>query len=136
MNCPRCGTPNPEGGDTCVNCGNDLGSTTTSTPPYTQPVVQQQYPQFGTAPAAIPNYLAQSILVTLCCCLPTGIPAIVFAAQVNSKLLAGDIQGAMRASNNAKTWCWVSFGLGLALTVVQLILIGLGMGGAFISAGS
>src|SRR5882672_10526815 len=27
----------------------------------------------------VPNYLVQSILVTLCCCLPFGIAAIVFA---------------------------------------------------------
>src|SRR5438093_12052328 len=32
---------------------------------------------------AVPNYLIQAILVTLCCCLPFGIPAIVYAAQVN-----------------------------------------------------
>ena len=64
-------------------------------------------------PRPIPNYLVQSILCTLCCCLPLGIVAIVYAAQVNSKLAAGDHHGALDASQNARTWCWVAFALGL-----------------------
>jgi hypothetical protein len=72
--------------------------------------------------AKIPNYLVQAILVTLCCCLPGGIAAIVYAAQVNSKQAAGDIAGAQDSSHKAKMWCWISLGVGL---VVNLIVIGL-----------
>jgi len=60
-----------------------------------------------------PNYLVPSILVTLCCCLILGIVAIVYAAQVDSKWNAGDFAGAYQASDNAKKWCWIAFGLGL-----------------------
>ncbi len=70
-------------------------------------------PVMPTAPAPrpqIPNYLAQSILVTLFCCLPFGIVSIVYAAQVNSKLQAGDVTGAQESSRKAKTWCWLSVG--------------------------
>lgn len=79
----------------------------------------------------IPNYLVQSILVTLCCCLPFGIAAIVYAAQVNSKLAAGDLAGAQDSSNKAKMWCWIAFGLGLVLNliVVALQIIGLAASG-------
>src|SRR5262245_21143379 len=56
-----------------------------------------------------PNYLPQASLVTLFCCLIPGIVAIVNAAQVNSKLVAGDYEGAQRASDLAKVWCWISF---------------------------
>ena len=35
-------------------------------------------------PTKIDNWLWQSIVVTICCCLPLGIVGIVFAAQVNS----------------------------------------------------
>jgi hypothetical protein len=66
----------------------------------------------------IPNYLVQAILCTLCCCLPGGIAAIVYAAQVNTKQSAGDIQGAMTASANAKKWCWISFGVGIVLNLI------------------
>lgn len=69
----------------------------------------------------VPNYLVQSIIATACCCLPLGIVAIIYAAQVNSKVAAGDISGAMQASNNAKMWSWIAIGLGL---LGQLIYIG------------
>ena len=82
----------------------------------------------------VPNYLVQSILVTLFCCLPLGIVAIVFAAQVNSKLALGDFYGAQEASSKAKMWCWWSFGLGLGGVVIYfaiMMLIGLtGMAGS------
>ena len=65
----------------------------------------------------MPNYLVFAILATVFCCLPTGIPAIVYAAQVNNKLQVGNIAGAQADSRNAKMWCWISFGLGLAMLV-------------------
>ncbi|HEV7919880.1 MAG TPA: CD225/dispanin family protein [Thermoanaerobaculia bacterium] len=104
MYCTQCGSPRPDGATVCPACG--------------KPV-----PQFGMyAPAtpvgSIPNYLVQSILVTLCCCLPGGIVAIIFASQVNSKLLAGDMAGAEAASKNAKLWCWISFGVGIAAGII------------------
>jgi hypothetical protein len=75
----------------------------------------------------VPNYLVFAILATVLCCLPTGIPAIVFAAQVNGKLQAGDWAGAQAASKNAKIWCWVSFGLGLGLMAVYAVLLMVGV---------
>lgn len=65
-----------------------------------------------------PNYLVQSILVTLCCCLIGGIVAIVNAAQVNSKWAAGDYAGARKASDAAKLWCWLSFGIGIVTNLI------------------
>src|SRR5438046_3002438 len=44
-----------------------------------------------TAQPPIPNYLIQAILCTILCCPPFGIPAIVFAAQVNGRVARGDI---------------------------------------------
>jgi len=63
----------------------------------------------------IPNYMTQAILVTLCCCWPLGIVAIVKAARVNSAMARGDYEAAMQASADAKLWCWISFLLGLIL---------------------
>jgi len=73
---------------------------------------------------AVPNYLVQAILCTICCCLPFGIVAIVYAAQVNGKVAAGDMAGAEAASKNAKTWCWVAFGCGIAAWVISLAING------------
>ena len=50
------------------------------------------------------NHLVAAILTTLFCCLPFGIVSIVKSSQVNSKWQAGDYQGAIEASEEAKTW--------------------------------
>ncbi len=73
------------------------------------------------------NCLVWAILSTLCCCLPFGIVAIVYAAQVDGKYAAGDYQGAVDSANKAKTWCWVSFGIGfiggIAYFLLNVVLI-------------
>ena len=79
------------------------------------------------APANIPNYLIPAIL-SLVCCWPLSIVAIIFAAQVNGKVAAGDLQGAMDASKKAKLFSFIAIGLGLALGLIYLVLMVLGFG--------
>ncbi|HXJ40817.1 MAG TPA: CD225/dispanin family protein, partial [Bryobacteraceae bacterium] len=67
------------------------------------------------------TYLVPAILSTIFCCIPFGIIAIVFAAQVGSKLSAGDIPGAQKASGTARTWCWVAFLTGLIVSTLWLL---------------
>jgi hypothetical protein len=69
----------------------------------------------------IPNYLWQSIVVTIFCCWPLGIPAIVYAAKVDSLRAGGDINGAMDASSKAKMWCWIAAGAWLVIIVIYLL---------------
>ncbi|MCW1777221.1 CD225/dispanin family protein [Pantoea ananatis] len=70
-------------------------------------------------PGPVPNHLAWAIISTVlgfCLCCPaliTGIVAIVFSSKVNSLLNQGDLEGARRASNTAKTWCWVTTALAI-----------------------
>lgn len=108
MYCSSCGTQNDDKALKCSNCGR----------PLHEPVA----PPPGAPPVSVPNYLAQAILCTIFCCLPAGIAGIVYAAQVNSKLGAGDIAGAQAASRNAKIWCWASFGVGLAALIAGVLL--------------
>ncbi len=70
----------------------------------------------------VTNYLWQSIVVTVLCCLPLGIPAIVFAAKVNGLVAAGKIEEAQDASQKAKMWCWIALGCGLVAGIIQLVL--------------
>jgi hypothetical protein len=70
----------------------------------------------------IPNYLTQAILVTLCCCVPFGIVAIVNASKVNSLVQAGDYRAAREASDEAKKWCMIGFILGLIATPILIFL--------------
>jgi hypothetical protein len=68
----------------------------------------------------VPNYLIPAILTTVFCCLPFGIVSIVYAAQVNGKLEAGDRAGALQSSRSARMWAWISFGTGLVLVVLPI----------------
>ncbi len=68
------------------------------------------------------NWLVESILVTIFCCLPFGIAGIVFATQVNSKFAAGDYEGAMRASRDAAKWTKVAFWIGIVLVAGSIIM--------------
>lgn len=63
----------------------------------------------------IPNHLVWAILATIFCCPPFGIVSIVYAAQVNSLVAAGNYEGAQRSSEIARKWC-------LAATIVGAIL--------------
>lgn len=125
MNCPNCGTSNLDNAAVCVNCGRSLSGG--APPSYTVPPPPPS--SFGGPPSAaagaqIPNYLWQSIVVTLCCCLPLGIVSIIFAAQVNSKLAQGDIAGARDASQKAKMFALIGFGVGIVVIILSMIFNG------------
>jgi len=68
------------------------------------------------------NYLVISILVTIFCCWPLGIPAIVNATRVNSRFYAGDIEGAYKASKQAKTYTIISAILGLVFSIIYILV--------------
>ena len=124
MFCPQCGASNQDGAVVCVRCGRNLQVATA--PVFTQPAAMAQTPGVPTPGVYVPNYLVFAILATVLCCLPAGIPAIVYAAQVNGKLQVGDIAGAQAASRNAKMWCWISFGVGLAIGLIYMLIITVG----------
>jgi hypothetical protein len=84
-------------------------------------------PSSPNSPTTVPNYLIPAIL-SLFCCWPLSIVAIIFAAQVNGKVAAGDIPGAMDASKKAKMFSFIAIGLGLALGLCYLVLMILGVG--------
>jgi len=120
MFCTQCGANNADTAAVCVQCGRNLQAVTPSVPLQTTGVALPP----GTT---VQNYLVFAILATVFCCLPAGIPAIIYAAQVNGKLQAGDLAGAQVASNNAKMWCLISLGLGLGIAALYAILIMFGI---------
>lgn len=73
------------------------------------------------------NYLGWSIAATLLCCLPLGIPGIIFAAQVNDKWNRGDVEGADKASRMAKNFTIASAVVGLVSIVLYIILMSVGV---------
>lgn len=120
MFCTNCGAKIGHGGKFCTNCGAAIPETTTASaeaergPPYSDEPVE---------PAHVPNYLVQAIVVTIFCCLPLGIVSIVFAAQVNGQVAAGDLVGARRSSNLAKTWAWVTFIVGICAWILWFAIV-------------
>lgn len=133
MFCSRCGTQNDDKATQCVRCASPIGAQPgPGAPPAgfgqpqfpPQPQAWQQ-PQYGQRPD-VPNYLVWAILSTLFCCLPFGIVSIVYSTQVNSKLTVGDVAGALESSRKAKTWAWVSFGVGIGLFLVWMGLAVIG----------
>jgi len=69
------------------------------------------------------NYLVESILVTIFCCLPFGIAGIVFASQVNSKYANGDYEGALKASKDAKKWMKWGLISGIIVAVLYTVFL-------------
>jgi len=106
MYCLKCGALNHDKASKCVSCGEPLRNVKWDFP-------RQPY---------VPNYLAPAILVTLFCCFPFGIVAIVYAANAGGRLAAGDYAGALRMSKTAQRWCWVSFFFSLAVVITLLLL--------------
>jgi hypothetical protein len=89
-------------------------------------------PPSSATPGSVPNHLAWAIVSTVlatCLCCPLGligIVAIVFSSQVNGKLNQGDVEGARRASANAKTWCWVATAFAIIGLLLNIIMFATG----------
>lgn len=114
MRCPYCRTDNPDDQERCSRCGSRMEPL----PP--PPPVMAAAPAgplnmvqatWRTETVDIPSYLLRSILVTLFCCLPLGIAAIVSAAKVNGYVTCGNYAAARIASDKARKWCWIGFGV-------------------------
>ena len=77
-------------------------------------------PPAGGGSAPVPNYMVPAI-ISIFCCWPLAIPAIIFASQVNGKVAAGDIQGAQDASKKAKLFSFIGLGIGLVGWIIGII---------------
>lgn len=55
--------------------------------------------------------------------MPLGVVAVIFAAQVNGKVAAGDMAGAMDSSKKAKMFSFIAIGLGLLLILCYIVFI-------------
>lgn len=75
--------------------------------------------------AHVPNYMWQSIVATLICCLPFGIPAIVYASKVEPFLRQGNVRAAQEASAKAKMWCNIAAGVGFIVVLLWALVGGM-----------
>jgi uncharacterized membrane protein YvbJ len=110
MFCKKCGAQNEDNAAACVSCSEKLQEATTAATVAAAPQPQIQ------------SYLVFAIVVTVLCCIPFGIPAIVYAAQVSGKVASGNIEGALESSRKAKMWCWIAFVSGLAFMIIYMAI--------------
>lgn len=73
----------------------------------------------GTKPK---DYLVESILVTLFCCMVFGILGIVYSVQANSAFSSGNITAANEFSAKAKQWVTYGFWCGIAVVTIYALL--------------
>ena len=126
MFCPYCQNQLPSNAAVCPSCGTVLSNANAQQQqpqpqPQPQPIPPQPQPQ-PEPPQRINTWLVPSILVTLCCCLPFGIVAIVFASKANACLGTHDYEGAQKAANTAKMWFWIALGTGIVTNTIAFIL--------------
>ncbi|MCE5206324.1 MAG: CD225/dispanin family protein [Porphyromonadaceae bacterium] len=94
------------------------------TPP---PVPEQKAERMEEIPPLKPNnWLWQSIVVTLCCCVPFGIVGIVYAAKVDVLYFNGRYQDAEAAARSARTWVLVAFVIGIVALIGWISLLSTG----------
>jgi hypothetical protein len=75
----------------------------------------------------VDTWLWQSILATIFCCQPLGIVAIVFAAQAQSAVTAGDLRAAQTKAASARTWTLAAVGVGVAIASLVFLFAALGV---------
>jgi predicted secreted protein len=84
-------------------------------------------PPGGQFPVKPNNYLVWSILVTLFCCLPFGIAAIVSSSKVDSLWASGQYQASAAAAASAKKWVMWSVISAVIIAVLYGIVVALGI---------
>lgn len=134
MYCKNCGAKIPDGSRFCPKCGTNV--------PIEEKVVTPDIiidatgtnctpPQPSRPSASRPdNYLLWAILVTIFCCIPFGIVAIVYSLKVDSAWDAGLYDTAKEYSRKARSWTiWgaiINVILWIAYFVVIVGILGLG----------
>ena len=119
--CPECGTENPEGAKRCSVCNADL-SYRASMPKYSWDKAVADTNDYSTDRSWFRSYLVESILMTLCCCLPMGIVGIVLCSQAETSFKVMDYERADRKASAARRA--VIWGLVLAFVGFLVIYVG------------
>ena len=88
----------------------------------TPPLPPQEPPVVETPPLKPSNWLWQSIVATILCCLPFGVAGILFAVKVDSLYFKGQYAESERMAQKAKMWTLVAFGAGLVYVILWIIM--------------
>lgn len=127
--CTNCGTRIDDSVKFCPNCGTPIASSESSlqTSPQVQGQPQMVATGYNTSNANFDRpcpetHLTKAILLTIFCCWPLGIPAIVNASGVSNAFLVGNYALAEEKSKNAEKWCNYSIIGGVVFGLYILLL--------------
>lgn len=73
------------------------------------------------------KWVIESVLVTIFCCMPMGIVALIYALRAEDKWNGGLYDEALSASRSAGTWVKVSIFAVILYPIIYLLLIMMGM---------
>lgn len=76
------------------------------------------------------TWFVESLLVTILCCLPFGLAAVLKASKVESLYYAGDYESAEQASKDAKKWTIVGLCSSVAAIIIYIFVYAVFVGAA------
>ena len=128
--CTQCNSVNIDEAQFCNKCGAPLPASQPVNNGYQQPAQPGGYAQYQ-APKPQPQaayqqpmperpstHLGLAITTTVLCCVPLGIPAIVYATKVNNMYNEGNYTGAQNASSKAKSFSIWGMVLGFIFQII------------------
>lgn len=111
MYCKDCGTYVPDTSTRCPNCGSPLNNVHATN-------------QAGSQGQICPEtHLTKAIILTVLCCWPFGIPAIVNASGVENAFHSGNYALAVEKSKKAAKWCNITMIVGIIFWVLYIVLM-------------
>ena len=116
VNCPECNSQVSDAASMCPHCGAPLKSSASV-------VVNPQGSSLGSSNICPETHLAKAIIVTLLCCWPVGIPAIINAAGVTSAFASGNYQEALQKSEKANKWSNYCIIAGVVFWIIYAVII-------------
>ena len=93
-------------------------------------------PQNQSNPSQMPraprpkNHLVMAVLVTVFCCLPFGVVALIYSSKVDDLWYRGLYEEAWENSSKAERWITISFFTPIIATVLYIlffVVLGVGM---------
>ena len=78
---------------------------------------------FAGASQTVNNQMVKAVLVTVLCCLPFGIVAIIKSSEVNGKLAVGDIVGAQMSASSSSNWSNMAIIFGLIFGIFYFFIL-------------
>ncbi len=86
-------------------------------PQFNQPMHGRNTPPSEPMP---PSHMVWAIISILCCCLPLGVVAIIYASKVSPLYHQGDIEGARKASETTEKWIIAAIVAGVVSAILYI----------------